>query len=165
MNARLFLALWPDAAVREHLAGWRDTWRWPHRATPVRSDRLHLTLHFIGDLPSTRVDEVADGLQVSISPFELHFGQNDLWPHGVAVLLPDRPPAALLDLQHALAIRLQALGLPLDPRSYRPHVTLARRAAGAAPERVGAYFRWPVSRYALMRSQPDGYDIVRAYPG
>lgn len=56
--ARLFLALWPDPAVRHQLRAARDAWQWPRGATPVHADKLHLTLHFLGDVPGARLPEL-----------------------------------------------------------------------------------------------------------
>ena len=162
--ARVFIALWPDDTVRRQLAAWRDGWRWPRSATPVRSERLHMTLHFIGELAAERIDETAAALAAPCAPFELTFGRNLLWPHGIAVLEPDSTPAPLIDLQTTLADALRALSLPIDQRAFKPHVTLARRADGALPARDAPPIRWAVDRYALMRSHPDHYEVVREYP-
>lgn len=164
MNARLFLALWPDETVRAQLTAWRDGWNWPKGATPVRTHRLHMTLHFIGDVPEERIDEVGDALQAPFSPFELALGRNALWPHGVAVLEPSRTPVELTDLHRELGERLQSLALPVDARSYKPHVTLARRAGSATVAADGPAISWRVEHYALMRSHLDRYEVLRAYP-
>lgn len=162
MDARLFLALWPDAAVRAQLAEWRDGWTWPRSATPVHSDRLHMTLHFIGDVPEERIGEVADALSVPFTPFELELGTARVWPHGIGVLEPHAAPPGLTALHLALRERLVALGLPVEARSYKPHVTLARRAGAASQHAAGPSIQWPVSGYALMRSRL-GYEVVRQY--
>lgn len=161
---RMFIALWPDDAVRHQLAAWRDGWRWPRSATPVRSERLHMTLHFIGELPAERIDEAATALARPRTPFELTFGRNVLWPHGIAVLEPASTPVALIDLHTTLAEALRTLALPVDQRDFKPHVTLARRANGALPAADGPAIRWKIDRYALMRSHPGHYEVVREYP-
>ena len=58
-TTRLFLALWPDPAVRDALRTWRDLWSWPRGASPVATDKLHLTLHFLGSQPSERLPTVS----------------------------------------------------------------------------------------------------------
>ena len=162
--ARLFIGLFPDSAVRDQFSSWRDGWRWPRSATPVRSERLHLTLHFIGDVAPQRIPELAQALAaVAFAPFALRFGQPVLWPHGVAVLEPDAVPAPLLELHAALSSVLHRLALPLESRPYRPHVTLARRAAGATPPVQGPAIDWQIDRCALMESTlgPDGgYTVI-----
>ena len=167
-DARLFLGLFPDSVVRRDLATWRDAGKWPRSATPVRSGRLHLTLHFIGDVPRERVPGLAEALCVPFEGFQMQFGRAILWPHGLAVLEPNDVPDALKQLHAALAGVLRTLGLPLDARPYKAHVTLARRAAGAVLACDGPSIAWPIDRYALMEStlgSDGGYTVVREYPG
>lgn len=84
--------------------------------------------------------------------------------HGIAVLEPDAVPAPLLALHGSLARVLRDLDLPVDERPFRPHVTLARRAAGATLPAAQCDIAWPVERYALMSSTPDSggaYTVLR----
>ena len=164
--ARLFLALWPGPATREGLVGWRDAWRWPAQAAPVRADKLHMTLHFIGDVPRDRLSDLTQGLDVPFGAFELCFGSASLWPHGLAVLQPEATPKPLLQLHAALRDALQRLVLPTEERVFRAHVTLARRAAGASPPADGPALRWRVRGYELMESRlgaAGGYKVVHRY--
>jgi 2'-5' RNA ligase len=165
---RLFIALVPDAHVREQLALWRDAWTWPRSATPVKSERLHVTMHFLGDVEADRAERLADLLPDSFAPFDLAFGRAVIWPHGIGVLEPESVPAALEGLHAKIAVVLQDLGLPVNARPYRPHVTLARRAAGAVQQGQGPSINWRIDRYALMQSTfgPDGgYTILREFTG
>lgn len=165
-TARVFVALWPDAGVRAALAGWRDACAWPKSASPVRTEQLHVTLHFLGNIPRIRLPELVQGIDVRFAPFELGFGHPELWHGGIAVLAPDLVPEPLLALHGALGEALERLGLPLEARAYRPHVTLARRAGPQLAPFQGPPIRWPVDGYALMESKVgDGaeYGIVQAY--
>ncbi|MDB5918873.1 MAG: 2-5 ligase [Massilia sp.] len=167
-NARLFIALWPDPAIREQLRAWRDSFAWPKPAAPVRTRQLHVTLHFLGNIPRARLPELAQGLGVGIAPFELELGHAELWRGGIAVLAPEVVAPPLLALHGALGAALQRLGLPLEARPYRPHVTLARRAGRElAPTIQGHAVRWQVDGYALMESKLGAaaeYAIVQSYP-
>ena len=78
--ARLFLALWPTPALDARLGGYRRQCLWPKSAIPVRTDRLHLTLHFIGAVDHWRLGEVAAGLRVEVEPFELILRRAAIWP-------------------------------------------------------------------------------------
>ena len=133
MDRRLFLALWPDPALRRRLVERRDAWAWPKSATPVHADKLHLTLHFLGALPEERLPELLEAFAVPFEPFRLELTHATLWHNGIAVLEPEHVPPALPALHARLSSALLALGLPPEARSYRPHVTMARRAAGATP--------------------------------
>jgi 2'-5' RNA ligase len=161
---RMFLALWPEPQVRDALRQWQDGWEWPRRASPVKPERLHLTLHFLGDVPNSMLPALAERLRVPFGAFELGFGEAGLWPNGVAVLEPGHVPQALLVLHAALGDVLLGLGLPVDPRPFRPHVTLARRASGAQVPLPGPEIRWQVREYALMSSSPAlGYSVLQRY--
>ena len=165
-HARLFLALWPTPLVRERLLVWRDAFDWPTGAAIVAPERLHVTLHFIGAVARERVDAIADGLAVQTGSFELAFGRPELWPGGLAVLSPLSCPDGLHSLHWRLGDALRALGLPTEARPYRPHVTFARKAAGAALRHAPPPLRWRVRSHVLVESRPGrvgGYFVLRRY--
>ena len=163
---RLFVALWPDPATRAAIAQWQRAWDWPLRAAPVKAERLHLTLHFLGDVPAGRLGEIAAGLRGPFEPFELEFGHGEVWPNGIAVLEPADTPPQLERLHAALRDAVVALGLAVDMRPFRPHVTLSRRARGAKPPAQQPRLCWRVDQgYVLARSPGGGagYEIVRQF--
>lgn len=165
-TARLFIALLPDDFVRDRLVECRDAWTWPRSATPVSPAKLHMTLHFLGDVAVDRLPALQDALEVSFDPFTLMLSQATLWPHGIAVLEPETVPAALTALHEATATVLRRIGLPVDTRPHRPHVTLARRAAGANLMRQADPVSWHVASYALMSSASGSsgdYAQIRGY--
>jgi 2'-5' RNA ligase len=165
-TTRLFLALWPDPAVRHQLREWRDAWTWPRGAGPVATSKLHLTLHFLGNQPSGSLPALLDGLAVPFTPFRLELGVAELWHNGIAVLSPHEQPPALMDLHAALSAALPALGLEPEERTFRPHVTMARRARGAELPQSGPAIDWQIDHYALVESKPGnggGYTVLREY--
>ncbi|MBV8261305.1 MAG: RNA 2',3'-cyclic phosphodiesterase [Paraburkholderia sp.] len=137
---RCFVALSPNAASRDALAA-IDV---PPDARRVPYAQLHLTVAFIG---------------------AMSFGQAEMLSRRLAEHVPRIPPAqvtkieswpgrahprlmvavlAMSDAFTALDWRVRSLmgdvGLPLDARAFRPHVTLARfsrDAVGAPPARDG----------------------------
>ncbi|HMA07197.1 MAG TPA: RNA 2',3'-cyclic phosphodiesterase [Ramlibacter sp.] len=154
---RLFVALWPDPATREAVAQWQNAWKWPDRAAPEKPERLHLTLHFLGNVPAQRVAALVGGLRVPCEPFSLELGRGEVWPNGVAVLRPESVPPPLLALHAALSQRVTDFGLPVDSRPFRPHITLARRATGARAPPRGPRLRWQADHgYVLVSSLPGG---------
>ncbi len=165
-SVRLFVALWPDAAMRAELAQWRDGVKWPASASPVRTEQLHVTLHFLGSVPTADIPMLAHGLDVPFDPFQLEFGHRELWHGGIAVLAPEVAPAPLLALHASLGAALERLGIVPEARQYRPHVTLARRAGALVETTPGPPTRWQVDGYALMRSKVgEGaqYAVVQAF--
>lgn len=149
---RLFLALWPDDAVRDRLAQVQRAWDWPQRAARVPPDRLHLTLHFLGEVEDTAARVLASKLPPFATPFRLRLDRNAVWPHGVAVMEATELPPALAVLHGELALLLRELGLREEARRLRPHVTLARHAHGAVPPAASPVVEWAVRGYALVRS-------------
>lgn len=147
------------------MARFRDTWRWPDDAAQVRTEKLHLTLHYIGDVERQRLPDL-QRLRIPIEPFDLKLGYPDLWPHGIAVLRPHLVPAGLMQLHAALGSELQRLALPVDAREFHPHVTLARRASEAALPQQQPLIDWHVDGYALVESEFDAnrtYTILARY--
>lgn len=165
-QARLFVGFWPDGATRAALAAHRDRWRWVPRARPTPDAKLHLTLQFLGLQPRALMPTLVDGLKaLPFEPFELALDDTDLRPRvsgGVAVLQPRRTPTALAALHRHAAQWLASLGLEPERRAYKPHVTLARHAAGSAAPSVDAPIAWTVQRPVLVESEPapGGYRVV-----
>jgi 2'-5' RNA ligase len=162
--ARLFLALWPDAALRAALARQRDAWQWPGGASPVLDERLHVTLHFLGNVDAALLPQLTQALALPFTPFTLTFGTPVLWHAGIAVLEPVSAPPELFDLHARLGAALRAVGLPTEERPYRPHVTLARRAGKASvPAMNECQLDWQTDSYALVQSDGGVYTVLRTY--
>lgn len=166
-HARLFVALWPDIEVRDALQAWCGQWQWPAATQRVPAQQLHLTLHFLGDVPRDQLPALQAALRVPFTPFVLSLGRVALWPGGIAVLEPDRLPPPMARLHGAIGEALHGLDMATEARAFRPHVSLARRAAAAVAPSAGPCIRWPVGGFALVESHRPprgGYEIVQAYP-
>lgn len=163
-DARLFVALWPDAGVRAALQAASALWHWQPGAAVVGADRLHLTLHFLGALPRERIPELTRALRLPFTRCELVLDRAALWRGGVAIVEPSAVPAPLVELQGALGAALHAIGLPVEARPWRPHVTLARRAHADVP-RI-APIAWPLRGHVLVESHPHRrprYEVIATF--
>ena len=154
---RLFLGLWPGpeegAALRENIA----RWRWPPQARRTAPERLHITLHCIGDVPAARVPLLQRELAMERwAGCTLQLDRAEVWPGGIAVLEARTVPTELVDLHARVAEVLVRLELPVEHRRYRPHVTVARKAQGAKPPAASAIPWNAPPEYLLLRSLPDG---------
>jgi 2'-5' RNA ligase len=165
--SRLFIALWPSEPVRAQLAQVQSAWAWPERAALVAPDRLHVTLHFLGGVEASCILDLTYVLKsVPAPPFDLHFSRAEMWPHGTAVLRPDNLPIALRGLHARIGLALAAIGLPVEERPYRPHVTLARRASGAKPPVTAPPVQWEAKNgFVLVQTLAAGrgYEIVERF--
>lgn len=122
-EARLAIAR-EQTRIRRELADASLKW--------VRPDHMHLTLVFIGEVDAARGAAIVDrmGAPVPQPPFRLVFGGVGVFPpHGAPRVLwlgaLDGARAAV-ELQRAIALRLESVGVPQGARAFRPHLTLAR---------------------------------------
>ncbi len=159
---RLFFALWPDETVRAQLAAALPTATFDGR--PVRRDNLHLTLVFLGSVDSaTRAcaEQAASGLVGT--RFTLAFDVAGYFPRPQVVwIAPSQPAVELEVLVRALREALRPCRLALDPRPYRPHLTLARKVRRRPAFPVIIPIAWPVTGFSLVesRSQVGGVCYV-----
>lgn len=162
-QARLFLALWPPTALQAALTAAARRWQWPPQAARVPAAKRHVTLHFLGAVPRSRLPALCEAFARPAPPCTLWLDRAALWPGGTAVLQADHPPEPLRDWHRRLGEAVTAAGLPLDRRTWRPHVTLARRAVGAVAPADLDPLPWPVDGHVLVESQlgaGGGYRIL-----
>ncbi len=99
----------------------------------VRSEGIHLTLKFMGDIPAGIVEDVLAALQLvaaQFSPFNLAISGLGVFPN------PRRPRVlwggvhgdleSLSRFQSAVDDTVGKLGLPKEQRALSPHLTLGR---------------------------------------
>ena len=102
------------------------------KVTWIPSERLHLTVRFIGHVDDPQHRAIADVLQppLPVRAFDVVFGGTGAFPKS-------GPPRVIwagvtdgLDrlaaLEREVTGRLQTVGVDPDDREYRPHLTLAR---------------------------------------
>jgi 2'-5' RNA ligase len=136
---RLFVAIELDDAARAAVAAEQKriasaidrekTLTW------VATDRMHLTLVFLGEVADALVPTIVDAVNRDIgdAPFDAVFA-------GVGMFPPDRarkPPRMLwlgladgadntIALQRTISSRFDGLGVTIEDRAFHPHLTLAR---------------------------------------
>ena len=103
------------------------------RARFVPTNRIHLTLNFIGE--TEREDEIIEALMKLAPPKEalIAAGPGGLFKRrgGDLIVRLLSPSPEFLDYQRREKEVLLSLGFAMDRRPYRPHLTLAREASGA----------------------------------
>jgi 2'-5' RNA ligase len=163
-SSRLFLAVWPDAQVLARIAEWRARQSWPAGVRLTPPEKLHATLHFIGEVPHDRVAPLAEALSaVAFAPGRMLPGAAEIWAGGIAILHAE-VDEALRTLHAGVAEALRRRQLPMDARPWRPHVTVARHAQGAALLGLRPAPVCPVAEFTLCESVGGRYDVLRRYP-
>jgi 2'-5' RNA ligase len=132
----------------------------------VRPEHLHVTLIFIGETPDETAAAIVETMRQDLDQpsFQLHLG-------GIGIFPPRKRPRVLwlgalaganecVALHAAVAARLAKAGVSIDPRPFRPHLTLARwregRHAGRPrlSEPSGVVARVDVRSVTLFQSRP-----------
>jgi RNA 2',3'-cyclic 3'-phosphodiesterase len=157
MSDRLFFALWPDPALRHELAARIAELTGSIDGRLQRSDQWHVTLEFIGQVARERLPSLRAAADCVRSPtLTVQFDRVEYWRKPqVVCLVASRPPDALATLVTQLRAALAAAGFATDGRSFRPHVTLARKARLAAESRLDPPLDWRSDGFALVRSVTD----------
>ncbi len=140
-NLRLFVAIYPPLGMSTELARSLQSHDLPeHRIVPA--EQVHMTLHFIGDVPAKQLDATIESVQratAGISAFDLSVQRLiTLGQRGSARLIAaetDRPPE-LLEIHRRLVTRLARSARQNPSHRFRPHLTLCR-------------FKKPTKRIAL----------------
>lgn len=145
---RLFLAINFDAATRAavHAAAAPLRAAAPELAWADES-RLHLTLKFLGEQADELVprlaavlDQVASGHTVLRSSLG-EFGAFPNFRRARVVWIGMEADPRLELLHHDVELACDRLGVPVDARPFRPHVTLARVRQAAGVESLRALSR------------------------
>jgi len=98
-----------------------------------REDNLHLTLKFLGDVPTARIGDVSAAACATVrasGPFELILGGSGVFPTkgkpSVLWIGIEDPRGGLYKVQQSLEEECAARGFTRDSRAYHPHLTIAR---------------------------------------
>jgi len=171
---RSFIAIELPEEAKEGLARLRkELERDEHKFVKwVAPGGIHLTLKFLGNIPSKRVAEITEAIQEAaqgISPFHLEISGLGAFPNLRQVRVfwvgIGGEVDKLSQLQQNIDSALAALGFAKEERSFMPHLTLARIREGASPperrsfgELVGSTifedkYHIEVEAISLMRSQ------------
>jgi 2'-5' RNA ligase len=135
---------------------------------PVEGEKQHITLKFLGDVPTTFIDKIENGVHNAakgIKPFEMVVRGVGAFPSSA------EPRVVWSGLEHAEPLSVMArrledemhkLAFPRERRDFTPHVTLARvrsprgreKLAAVLGEHAGEEFgRVQVDKVLLMRSE------------
>jgi 2'-5' RNA ligase len=98
---------------------------------PVKTENIHLTLRFLGDITTTMIEKIAEELKtIRFPPFEIEFRDVGVFPNqnhiriiwiGIRKGFTD-----LIDLNNQLTSKLINIGFPPETRKFKPHLTVAR---------------------------------------
>ncbi len=153
----------------------------PGSARWVRVDGIHLTLKFLGPVPTSQVGAITQVMVSAarnIPPFSLTIGGAGCFPNlkrpRVVWIGVTEPTGGLNSLQRSLESALTPLGYPPEGKGFQPHLTLARAARDASPNdlrqlgevvgaaNIGTLGQFTVDQIALIESdlKPSGAEYT-----
>lgn len=150
--SRLFIALQPPPGLMTDLLTVQQTLSTPGR--PVSASHLHLTLVFLGNILPEQELSLTDNLALLQHP-GFDFTLNTLgYFHGPKVLWagPAATPAPMQQLHAKIRAAVHASGIALPSATFRPHVTLLRKAPHAESALKINSLDWHADQFWLMRS-------------
>jgi 2'-5' RNA ligase len=157
---RLFFAFWPDAALRDELAGRVAEWTRGYPCRPQRPDQWHLTVEFVGSVATDRQHALyaaAKAIEGFLdAPEVIVLDRLEHWPRPqvlcVTATTVSRGVAALAS---ALKDALRRHGFEPEQREFRPHLSVARKARQPVAARGVGPIGWPVRTLSLVKSHSD----------
>ena len=167
---RLFFALWPDDSLRERIDRRRSVELASCSGRLVAAEDLHLTLYFSPSVEPPALSALLAGADRLSNPaFEITLDRLGSFPSAKANWLgPSECPVGLRSLVERLRGLAQQCELPVDPRAFKPHLTLQRKTPDLVSRRLDPPLRWPVTGFCLVQSDPgptdSSYTVLRTWP-
>jgi len=137
-NKRLFFALWPSDRQRNQLRDIISPVAKLVEGISVHRGSWHVTLAYIGEFPEDRIPELQLATStIAVEPFRLHFNRVEFWPRTkVAVLAAVTVPPEMERLIASLNSVLADFDVRPEDRTYRPHITVVKRARTFETQRL-----------------------------
>lgn len=140
---RLFIAIDLPEEWKEKLAQLQSSIEWLGRGISwARSEGMHLTLEFLGEVPDDKVAEISARLEracAGTASFEMRMKGTGCFPNS------KRPRVywaglnggeTLIALQRRVEDEMERLGFPREERDFTPHLTIARIKDPMGKERM-----------------------------
>ncbi len=166
---RLFFALWPDDITRQRCAGIINSIG-THSSQPISAGNLHVTLTFLGNVPSESLEPlIQQASQVYVPAVKIRFNRLSFWKKpGILCLTSSTTSANLVQLVNDLNTIAKAFNIKLDTRPYKPHITLMRNANTLSAVEFEPVI-WRSHAFCLVKSHTGlhgvEYEVIKDWRG
>lgn len=147
---RLFLALWPDDSIRQQLVPLIPA----STGNGIKPQNLHITLVFLGDVAPSIAEQLIQRIdRLHPNTFSLTLDTTGYW--SVPAIFwagMQQVPDELLSLVKSLRKCARKQKLKVETRSYKPHVSLARKVKQRIQSDRPVNIEWQVDRFVLVES-------------
>jgi 2'-5' RNA ligase len=178
LTDRIFFAIAPDAGAIAGIAALTAELKAQHgmRGRPIADAKLHATLYNLGDFPGiphvkvARAIEAAAAVAEITAPFVASFDTAQTFINRARnrpfVLVGGDGVIGIAALYKSLMTAMVKAGMPPNPGSYTPHITLLYDDVTVAPQPV-APVEWTVRELVLLHSQigqGQPYKVLGRWP-
>jgi 2'-5' RNA ligase len=148
---RLFFALWPPPEAARALSEWAAALEAATAGKPTAVEKIHLTLAFLGEADPAKA--LAAGRRVRGRAFDFPVDLARYWRENHIVWAgPKMMPRELEQVVRDLHAALAEQGFMIDPRPFRTHITLLRKARAPRALPPLPPIAWRASEFVLVRS-------------
>lgn len=159
---RVFFAIKPDGAALKQLSHLAKQLASSCGGQNTRQANIHLTLVYLGEIAIDRLAALRAAAKfVTATTFNLSFDEIRHWKHNQIIYASTKKfTPELLTLVNNLQNTLSISGFTFDSRTYKPHITLARKVKPVQmlPD-LATPISWRVAEWFLIQSKQTGHGI------
>ncbi|ESS66802.1 2'-5' RNA ligase [Methyloglobulus morosus KoM1] len=157
---RLFFAIWPDECTRQQCVKIANAVV-PEQAHSVQAANIHVTLLFLGNIDPDKEERFKQALAAVQAPrMTLCFDKLSFWKKpGILCLTTTNPSPEIESFVEVLSKLARGLGIPIDERPFKPHVTLAKKVKNQVSLGFDPII-WHSSSFSLVESCQVSSGIV-----
>ena len=166
---RYFFALWPDKKRQALFSTIAHQGLSNSKGKFIATQNLHITLAFLGELNSEQLQlAIAAADEVCGESFTVTLDRFGFWKRPKVIwLAPTSTPASLMQLATDLQARLAKNQITVDQRSFKPHMTVMRKAYSKPKVATVKSSEWYVDNFCLIRSTLNrasaSYEILKQW--
>lgn len=113
---------------------------------PVGRENIHLTLKFLGNVDSVRIEDIKLALgKVKFSPFQMEIKGAGAFPSlsrmSVIWVGIEKGWTQIQEVYEQTETLFSGLGFPRESRSFSPHITIARVKTGRRRDEIASLLR------------------------
>lgn len=176
MTESLFFALQPDVTAITQIQEVTADLCAQHALSTrfISADRLHVTLHFVGDLAALSQDQLdnahAAAAAIKLPALEVSFDKvlsfRSTKTERPLVLASNASMTALQLFRYELGDQLRRRGVPAEKAAFTPHLTLAYDKYAVEEQILAAPVKWTAREFVLIKSfvGKSRYEVLGRWP-
>lgn len=159
---RVFFAIKPDDAALKQLAHLTKQLKSTCNGKYIKEANIHLTLVFLGEIAIDQLKLIRSAMNsITAQAFNFSIDKIGYWKQNKIIFArPNKCVPELLALVNNIQSTLSAIGLAYDSRTYKPHITLVRKAKPIQViPALAPTISWRVTEWFLIQSKQTDLGI------